>query len=921
MKNPILLHLPLFLPKTGIMVTIGKANSNDTALRKMADEGATVFRLNAGQFKDQQDGTYYVECEDTSKPVDEVIHSIRRLETDLRRPLLTYLDLAGPKLRVEEVRGGNDHPEFGDPVRVYLDPVPPDKRAASKQSVCVIYVRDAQHQRFSKNRISFRDGRLVVDIERKEKDKEGYYYCEGTVATVPFDFKWLVRDGRRGANVGCNPVGYHFPEIITPYDHRVIEWAVDVGIDVYSQSFVCHPIDAFRLRCALAQKFKKNGHDPKLALEQTIIGKVETAPAVDVESAHRYAKYITERSEHDVTHWFAWYKLPEVIELGDVAEFKDLKERFKYLSESYLKDPIVALAEAFDGLMVARGDLAVEIGKVNVPNLQRTIANQCRIRSKAVIIATEVLPSMQGGLPSTRAEIGDINTAVFQEADIIMLGGEVASSAEGFTPAQVVRELREAIDAAEDARRTKDEERNFEERQIEMGDVLTKNGLGKDKHDQKNRADIEEKLSMGARACNAARTKKSPAIFASVTTGTTARYIADFSPRQPIIAITSRPSVARFLLLYQGVYPVTIQRDFDHTVESLVDILLDCHGNFYRDKTWPSESVVCPALLRIESAERASSSRNKGETKSLRPNTLLEITLPEHPDEVEETEWKYLLSKQNHSRLRTILLSRYQSAREVTQQNAYFTDSDRRLSQKRISLRLRLRVSPEAKAEQKEKVLLTWKGPDQGGPSGLGNSGFAMRPEAEYDVTQAYQAWRKERPIETPFHSFSIRDLPEFWRIIWERSEAYGVEPPQDAEALGDFKPIGYLQTARLFAVTKSGVSLELDRWQATSPNEIPSGFPTDFFEERYELEVEDRPENGEKVDEVIHDLFAGLDIPIIQGESPKVLFALLRSGAIAPGEASDEIRKINESDYQIKNKPSHLDGCDACKVFTKNVI
>ena len=70
----------------------------------MADEGATVFRLNAGQFKDQQDGTYYVECEDTSKPVDEVIHSIRRLETDLRRPLLTYLDLAGPKLRVEEVR-------------------------------------------------------------------------------------------------------------------------------------------------------------------------------------------------------------------------------------------------------------------------------------------------------------------------------------------------------------------------------------------------------------------------------------------------------------------------------------------------------------------------------------------------------------------------------------------------------------------------------------------------------------------------------------------------------------------------------------------------------------------------------------------------------------------------------------------------
>ena len=83
--------------------------------------------------------------------------------------------------------------------------MPPDKRAASKQSVCVIYVRDAQHQRFPKNRNIIRDGRLVVDIERKEKDKEGYYYCEGTVATVPFDFKWLVRDGRRGARCWMQP--------------------------------------------------------------------------------------------------------------------------------------------------------------------------------------------------------------------------------------------------------------------------------------------------------------------------------------------------------------------------------------------------------------------------------------------------------------------------------------------------------------------------------------------------------------------------------------------------------------------------------------------------------------------------------------------------------------------------------------------
>src|SRR5207302_1365415 len=112
--------------------------------------------------------------------------------------------------------------------------------------------------------------------------------------------------------------------------------------------------------------------------------------------------------ENEVTRLSGLYDLPAK------PVFRRLAQRFRDLCRSYLEDPIPALAEAFDGLMVARGDLAVEIEKVNVPNIQRSIAKECRLRSKAVIIATEVLPSMQRGLPSTRAEIGDINTAVFQ---------------------------------------------------------------------------------------------------------------------------------------------------------------------------------------------------------------------------------------------------------------------------------------------------------------------------------------------------------------------------------------------------------------------------------------------------------------------------------------------------------------------------
>ena len=685
MKNPIILHLPLYLPKTGMMVTVGKDSSDDTVLRKMAEAGATVFRLNAGQFKPGADGRYYVEHGNSSRAANEIIRAIRRLEVDLRRPLLTYLDLAGPKLRVDEVRSNKLHPEFGDAIRIYLDHVSPAMRETADPGLCRIFVKDADHRLFpdgTKDQVSFKDGMLVVDITKRGKNEAGYY-LEGHVSKVVDDFLWQERDGKRGARVGCNPVGYLFPDIITDYDHQVIDWGVEAGIDVFSQSFVCHPIDAFRLRCALARKFKETGRPATDALHQTIIGKVETAPAVKPDDAERYAVHaFHDGPEKELSRLEGVYDLRT--EIINEAEFRDLVQRFKNLFD--FRDPIQALAESFDGLMVARGDLAVEIEKVNVPNIQRRIAEECRVRSKAVIIATEVLVSMQRGLPSTRAEIGDINTAVMQEADIIMLGGEVASiKGLGFTPDQIVNELKEAIYAAEFARRTEDEARNFESRQLIMENVLTGNDP-----DKKNHLGIREKLSMGARVCNAARTKKSPAIFASVNKGDTASYIADFSPAQPIIAITNSESVARRLLLFQGVYPVRIREQFDHTVESFVDILLDCHGHFFRDKTWPSESVVCPGLLRIDSAERAVLTEDQA--KSLRPNTLLEVTLPDRPEEPGETEWKFLLSEQSYWRLRRLMMSRYE-CREVNQHNSYFTDRDRRLYKRRISLRLRLEES------------------------------------------------------------------------------------------------------------------------------------------------------------------------------------------------------------------------------------
>ena len=120
-----------------------------------------------------------------------------------------------------------------------------------------------------------------------------------------------------------------------------------------------------------------------------------------------------------------------------------------------------------------------------------------------------------------------------------------------------------------------------------------------------------------------------------------------------------------------------------------------------------------------------------------------------------------------------------------------------------------------------QKVFLTWKSKNEK-TSVLTQNYFATRPELEYDVTAQYQDWKRQHPGGRDFRHFTLKDLPEFWPIIWERSEGCGVTKPKRFSS--SFKLIGQLENVRLSAFMKSGIHLELDRWRPTWPTVAPSG-------------------------------------------------------------------------------------------------
>jgi pyruvate kinase len=256
------------------------------------------------------------------------------------------------------------------------------------------------------------------------------------------------------------------------------------------------------------------------------------------------ASAITPKDVEDLT--FGLSLGVDMVAISFVQNAADLEEARRLIGDAGGADlPLVAKLErpqalehldeilaACEAVMVARGDLGLEMPLEGVPRAQKDITRRARSRKIPVILATQVLESMTSETRPTRAEVSDAANAVEDGVDAIMLAGETAA---GAFPARAVQTLDAII---RDAESSPSREAPLTFRPRRMGD----------EHDHVQ-ALCEAAVTLAERA-------DAQAIVAVTRGGGTARRLSSLRPRAPILATTDRADTARRLSLYWGVEPV-----------------------------------------------------------------------------------------------------------------------------------------------------------------------------------------------------------------------------------------------------------------------------------------------------------------------------------------------------------------------------
>jgi len=229
-----------------------------------------------------------------------------------------------------------------------------------------------------------------------------------------------------------------------------------------------------------------------------------------------------------------WLALSFVQRTADVEEARELAGgRAAILSKIEKPAAVTAFEEilaASDGIMVARGDLGVELPVQNVPPIQKRLIRKCRSAAKPVIVATQMLESMIEAPTPTRAEVSDVATAIYEGADAIMLSAE---SAAGQFPVEAVRTMDNVAIEVENDPIYRDI--------IEASRQIDYQG-------------VADRIVSAAREL--AETSGVKAICSFTHSGTTAALVSRERPRVPIIALTPFEDTARRLCLYNGTHCV-----------------------------------------------------------------------------------------------------------------------------------------------------------------------------------------------------------------------------------------------------------------------------------------------------------------------------------------------------------------------------
>ncbi len=262
---------------------------------------------------------------------------------------------------------------------------------------------------------------------------------------------------------------------------------------------------------------------------------------------------LTEKDLHDIEfgaqHDFDYVSLSFVQCADDINKLRSIMESHGSTAKIIAKietkkaietdEGLEAIVKASDGIMVARGDMAVEAGAEVVPIIQRKLIAMCRANSKICIVATQMLSSMVDNPEPTRAEVSDVATAVIQGADVVMLSDETAN---GNYPLETVKAMKKVILYAQNHSR-----------------------VAPISHDPTGNPQVYNAIS-GA-AARLAEKINADIIICQTKSGATARAMAAQRPNVPIISVTDNSRVANQLaMIYANsafVRPYSPQYGFD----------------------------------------------------------------------------------------------------------------------------------------------------------------------------------------------------------------------------------------------------------------------------------------------------------------------------------------------------------------------
>ncbi len=326
------------MKRTKIVATIGPASTPKEVLREMIREGVDVVRLNFSH------GAYEVH--------EEVIHTVRAIDSEIGTNTAILADLQGPKLRIGMVKD---------------------------------------------NGVELVKGATIV-ITTKE--------LEGTAERVSTNYKSFAADVNPGEAVLLDDGKLHL-EVVSTNGTDEVSCVVKHGGTLSSRKGINLPNTKISLPCLT----EKDLADLEFALSHNVdwVGLSFVRSARDIiELKH----IIKDREKH--TRVVAKIEKPEAIE--DIDEIVD----------------------ETDALMVARGDLGVEIPMERVPLVQKMLIDKCIHNSKPVIVATQMMESMITSITPTRAEVNDVANAVLDGADAVMLSGETSV---GKFPIEVIKNM------------------------------------------------------------------------------------------------------------------------------------------------------------------------------------------------------------------------------------------------------------------------------------------------------------------------------------------------------------------------------------------------------------------------------------------------------------------------------------------------